>query len=135
MNRSPRIARSLQALTLALLLPLGAGCQGWTMDYGKPAAQFEAKDAVALAQEYLGEKVSVRGEVLSVDVSDPEDCVVELQGGVTARFGAFKAAAETCTVGTVVCVDGIVKAGSSQGVTLDPALERDPEAPFEAQEP
>ena len=79
MNRSPRIARSLQALALALLLPLGAGCQGWTMDYGKPAAQFEAKDAVALAQEYLGEKVSVRGG-LSVDVSNPEDCVVELQG-------------------------------------------------------
>ena len=72
------------------------------MDYGKPAAQFEAKDAVAFAQEYLGEKVSVRGEVLSVDISNPDDCVVELQGGVTARFGAWKDSAESCTVGTVV---------------------------------
>ena len=139
MIRSPRIARSLPALTLALtlalVLPLGAGCQGWTMDYGKPAAQFEADDAVALAQEYLGEKVSVRGEVLSVDVSNPEDCVVELQGGVTARFGAWKDSAESCTVGTVVYVDGIVKAGSSLGVTLDPALGRDPEAPFEPKKP
>ena len=71
MNRSSRIARSLQALTLAFLLPVGAGCQGWTMDYGKPAAQFESNDAVAIAQEYLGEKVSVRGEVLSVDISNP----------------------------------------------------------------
>ena len=105
------------------------------MDYGEPAAQFEASDAVAIAQDFLGEKVSVRGEVLSVDVSNPEDCVVELQGGVTARFGAFKAAAESCTAGTVVYVDGIVKAGSSQGVTLDPAFGRDPEAPFEPQKP
>ena len=131
-DRSPQ---ALYSIAIALLAGLVVGCQGWTMDFGKPAAQFEANDAVALAQEYLGEKVSVRGEVLSVDVSDPEDCVVELQGGVTARFGAFKAAAETCTVGTVVYVDGIVKAGSSQGVTLDPAFGRDPEAPFEPQEP
>ena len=131
-DRSPQTACSL---AITLLAALVVGCQGWAMDYGKPAAQFEANDAVAIAQDYLGEKVSVRGEVRSVDASNPEDCVVELQGGVTARFGAFKAAAESCTAGTVVYVDGIVKAGSSQGVTLDPAFGRDPEAPFEPQEP
>ncbi len=133
------MARSLPALTLALtlalLLPLGAGCQGWTMDYGKPAAQFEAVDAAAIAPDHVGEKVAVRGEVRSVDVSDPEDCVVELEGGVTARFGDFKDAAESCPVGTVVYLYGIVKAASPGGVTLDPASRRDPTAPFEPEKP
>jgi len=130
-----RSQQSFCALSLALLVSVAAGCRGWTMDYGQPAAQFEATDAATLAPDYLQEKVSVRGEVRSVDVSNPEDCVVELEGNVTARFGDFKAAAEACTVGTVVYVDGIVKATGPEGVTLDPAFGRDSQAPFEPKKP
>ena len=115
---------------LAILLPILGGCQGWTMDYGRPAAQFETRDAIALAPDYLRKKVSVRGRVSAVDTSDPEHCVVKLNHGVTAHFGTFKAAAEACKVGEVVHLDGIVKAADPSGITLDPAFGRDPQAPF-----
>ena len=116
---------------LAILLPILGGCRGWTMDYGNPAAQFEARDAITLAPDYLRKKVSVRGRVSAVDTSDPEHCVVKLDHGVTAHFGTFKAAAEACTVGTVVHLDGIVRAVDASGVTLAPAFGRDPQAPFD----
>ena len=51
-------------------------------------------DAAAIAPDHVGEKVAVRGEVRSVDVSDPEDCVVEhceaeSGGGVSCSGGTF----------------------------------------------
>ncbi len=100
------------------------------MDYGRPAAQFEARDAITLAPDYLRKKVSVRGRVSAVDTSDPEHCVVKLNHGVTAHFGTFKAAAEACKVGEVVHLDGIVKAADRSRITLDPAFGRDPQAPL-----
>ena len=100
------------------------------MDYGRPAAQFEARDAIALAPDYLRQKVSVRGQVSAVDTSDPERCVVKLDHEVIAHFGTFKAAAEACKVGAVVHLDGIVKAADPSVVTLAPAFGRDPQAPF-----
>ncbi len=100
------------------------------MDYGRPAAQFEARDAIALAPDYLRQKVSVRGRVSAVDASDPERCVVKLDHGVIAHFGPFKAAAEACKVGEVVHLDGIVKTVNPSGIILDPAFGRDPQAPF-----
>ena len=114
----------------ALLLLLLGGCQGWTMDYGRPAAQFEARDAIALAPDYLRKKVTVRGRVSAVDTSDPERCVLKLDHGVTAHFGKFKRAAESYKVGEIVPLDGIVKAVDPSGITLHPAFGRDPQAPF-----
>lgn len=116
---------------LAILFPILGGCRGWTMDYGNPAAQFEARDAATLAPAYMGRKVSVRGRVTAVDTSDPDRCTVRLQHAVVANFGTFKAAAEACTVGTVVHLDGIVRAVDASGVTLAPAFGRDPQAPFD----
>ena len=120
---------------LAILLPTLGGCRGWAMDYGNPAAQFEARDATTLAPVYLGRKVSVRGEVTAVDTSDPARCTVRLQHGVVANFGKFKAAAEACPMGEVVHLDGIVRAANPSGVTLAPAFGRDPQAPFDPLHP
>ena len=136
---TPVMLTSKAPLALTLLLPLAAACDGWTLDYGEPAAQFEARDAAALAGNYLGQKVTVRGEVLAVDTSDPRDCVLQLRHGVTAKLGAFRAMAEAYTVGEVIYVDGIVDAvvaGYAGGaVVLDPAMGRDPTAPFEPERP
>lgn len=119
------------ALVLVILFLSLEACQGGVMDYGAPVAQFEARDAVRLTPSYLGKKVSVRGEVLTVDTSDPARCVVRLERGVVARFGDFKVMAEQCTVGEVVYIDGIVAAVGPAEVILDPALGRDPGAPFD----
>jgi len=100
------------------------------MDYGRPAAQFEARDAIALAPDYLRKKINVRGRVSGVDTSDPERCVVKLDHGVTAHFGKWKAAAEQYKVGEVIHLSGIVEAVHPSGITLDPAFGRDPKAPF-----
>ena len=102
------------------------------MDYGRPAAQFEARNAIALAPDYLKKKVTVRGRVSSVDTSDPERCVVKLDHGVTAHFGKWKAAAEQYKVGEVIHLSGIVEAVHPSEITLDPAFGRDPKAPFDA---
>ena len=129
----PSAPRSLGAIALlALLLP---GCRGWTMDYGDPVAHAEAKDAAVIAQRHLGEKIVVRGTVASVDVSDPEDCVVRLEGLVVARFGDFKAMAEGLQVGEVATISGIVDSVDAGIVILDPAMGRDGLAPFEPEKP
>lgn len=129
----PSAPRSLGAIALlALLLP---GCRGWTMDYGDPVAHAEAKDAAVIAQRHLGEKILVRGTVASVDVSDPEDCVVRLEGLVVARFGDFKAMAEGLQVGEVATISGIVDSVDAGIVILDPAMGRDGLAPFEPEKP
>lgn len=121
---------TLLAAGLTFLFPLLSSCKGWIMDYGRPAAQFEARNAIALAPDYLKKKVTVRGRVSSVDTSDPERCVVKLDHGVTAHFGKWKAAAEQYKVGEVIHLSGIVEAVHPSEITLDPAFGRDPEAPF-----
>ena len=129
----PSAPRSLGAIALlALLLP---GCRGWTMDYGDPVAHAGAKDAAVIAQRHLGEKIVVRGTVASVDVSDPEDCVVRLEGLVVARFGDFKRMAEGLQVGEIATISGIVDTVDAGVVTLDPAMGRDDLAPFEPEKP
>jgi hypothetical protein len=128
---SSRTALLFLVTGLALTPWILGGCQGWTLDYGSPVAQFEVCNAAALAPGYLGRKVSVRGEVTAVDTSDPAQCTVRLGHGLVANFGTFKAAAEACAVGEVVHLDGIVRAVDPSGVTLDPAFGRAPEAPFE----
>ena len=121
---------TLLTASLTFLFPLLSSCKGWIMDYGRPAAQFEARNAIALAPDYLRKKVTVRGRVSAVDTSDPERSVVKLDHGVTAHFGKFKRAAESYEVGEVIHLSGIVEAVNPFGITLDPAFGRDPKAPF-----
>ncbi|MCH2063045.1 MAG: hypothetical protein MK194_04915 [Roseibacillus sp.] len=130
-TRNTHLAVFFFVTGLAILLSILGGCRGWTMDYGNPAAQFEALDAATFGAGYLGRKVSVRGEVSAVDTSDPARCTVRLQHGVVANFGKFKAAAEACPVGEIVHLDGIVRAVDASSITLDPAFGRDPQAPFD----
>ena len=127
-----RRSKTTIAALVGLMLGLGGipGCESWTMDYGKPVAQFEAADAVQGAVDYLKKKITVRGIVMEVDTSDPENCEVILQSGIKARFGKFQAAAEACKVGETVYIDGIVKSVDRSSVVLDPAFGRDPTAPF-----
>jgi len=118
---------------LALLVLLVGGCQGWAMDYGDPKAQFEAEDAVVLAREYVGEKVTVRGTVVGVVVSDlgSTQTTVTLEGGVRARFGDMVEMATSCEEGQVVYIDGFVRTVDQYTVTIEPAMLRDPAARFE----
>ena len=103
------------------------------MDYGDPEARFEAANAVGLAPEYLGEKVSVRGTVVGVVVSDlgSTEATVTLEDGVRARFGDMVEMATSCEAGQVVPIDGFVRTADQSTVTLEPAMLRDPAAPFE----
>lgn len=116
---------------LAGYLLTSAGCQGWVMDYGEPAAQFEATDAAAAARDYLRKKVSVRGVICSVDTTDPSRCFVELEGGVAAIFASWAKLGDTYRVGEVAYLDGIVEGVAPGQVTLEPAMGRDPLAPFD----
>ena len=129
--RHLRLGRS--PWTLALMFALAGACSGWTMDYGTPAAQFDARDAAALAAAHLGEKVSVRGEVLAVDTPDPSACVVTLEHGVTARFGRQRGMAAEFAAGETAYIDGIVRSAAGGALVLDPATGRDPTASFEPQ--
>ena len=121
------------AMTFALAgyLLTSAGCQGWVMDYGEPAAQFESTDAAAAAREYLGQKVSIRGAIVSVDTTEPPRCVVELEGGVTAALRDWQVHADWCRVGEVAYIDGVVEGVTPGKVTLEPAMGRDHSAPFD----
>ena len=116
--------------TIAVMLALAGACSGWTLDYGKPAAQFEARDAAKLAGKYLGEKVTVRGQVVSVDTSDPRNCVLQLHHGVTAKSALLAAG---YAPGEVVYIDGIVRSAADGALLLEPAMGRDPTAPFNPQ--
>ena len=116
---------------LASYFLTSAGCQGWVMDYGEPAAQFEARDAAGLARDYLNQKVSVRGAIFRVDTAELPRCIVELEGGVTAIFRHWQVQPSWCRVGEVAYIDGIVEGVTPGKVTLEPAMGRDHRAPFD----
>ena len=128
-RRNSLFAAATIALTCFLLTC--SSCQGWVMDYGEPAAQFEATDAAAAARDYLRQKVSVRGVVVSVDTAALPRCVVELEGGVTAVFRGGQVHDDWCRVGEVAYLDGIVARAAPGEVVLQPAVGRDPMASFD----
>jgi hypothetical protein len=132
---------------LALAVALATGLQGvpapvtvgvWDRlrtDYGEPAAQFEAMDVAALAGRHVGRKVSVRGTVDRVDVSDPKHARVYLKGGVSADLLHLAAMAQACQPGTVVTLDGILKQHGPFASLLAPGVRRDDRAPFTPNRP
>jgi hypothetical protein len=100
-------------------------------DYGKPAAQFEAADVAALAGKFLNKKITIKGQITNVDVSEPKHCLVHMNPGITFDFVEMKKAAESCKVGDTMFIDGILKSHSAKGeILLAPAFTRDPKAPF-----
>lgn len=132
MRTSSRPFSTPALFALCTALVISVGCQDWEMDYGEPAAQFEASDAAAAARDYLHQKVSVRGAIVSVDTDEPPRCVVELEGGVTAVFlRDWQVHADWCRVGQVAYIDGIVEGVTPGKVILKPAMGRDHSAPFD----
>ncbi len=104
--------------------------KGWEMDYGKPAAQFLQDDVSSKGKPFVGKKITVKGTVTKVDVSDPKSARVYLTGGIECNLGEFQAMAESCKVGDTVSMDGFLVRCESGDVLLDPAMQRDPSAPF-----
>ncbi|HMO83804.1 MAG TPA: hypothetical protein PKC18_02680 [Lacipirellulaceae bacterium] len=126
--------KTLLLVVVAAAIAVAGGCsRGWRMDYGQPAAQFLAADIAAQGHGYLGQKVSVRGTVTRVDVGAPAPSWVYLDGGVRCNFGKLQAMAEQCQAGEVVTIDGLLRRCDGEDVWLEPALLRDPTAPFAPQ--
>jgi hypothetical protein len=117
--------------TIPIIALILSSCgKGWEMDYGKPAAQFLQEDVVAKGKAFVGKKITIKGTVTKVDVSDPKSARVYLTGGIECNLGEFKAMAESCKVGDTVYIDGFLVRCESGDVLLDPAMSRDPSAPF-----
>jgi len=105
------------------------GCDGWKLDYGKPAAQFLEKDLSAMGKAYIGEKITVKGKVSKVLIH-PVPAKVFLDSGIECNLGKFTRMAESCKVGDEIFVDGILKRLGRGEALLDPAVLRDPDADF-----
>ena len=127
MKIHPLISILLLALTI-----LAVGCgKGWQVDYGNPAAQFLQEDLVSQGSNYIGEKITVKGTVQKVDVSDSNASEVHLEGGIVCKYGKMSAMAEALKVGDTVYVDGILEKCEEGNIVLSPASSRAPDAPFD----
>jgi hypothetical protein len=122
----------LPAVVMGLILSV-FGCaffKGWQMDYGKVKAQFEEVDLAKKGEGFIGEKVTVRGVVKRVDLSDEGDPKVFLAHGTQCHFGKMLAMAKGMQVGETVYIDGFLEKCEDGEVVLKPAMSRDPKAPF-----
>lgn len=124
------IGCSVGLVSLSLLL-VSCSPKGWAMDYGKPAAQFEEGDVAVKGKGFVGKKVTVKGIVEKVDLTDPQAAWVHLSGGVRCNLGDFRAMAGGMKAGEEVYMDGILKNCEEGDVVLDPAISRDPKADFD----
>jgi hypothetical protein len=122
----------LRALPVISCLIAGCG-KSWQMDYGKPEAQFNQADVTAKGRELVGRKISVKGVVTKIEVSDPNAAWVELGHGIRCNFSKMRQMAESAKVGQTVHVDGFLKRCDEGDVLIDPAMLRDPTAPFTPQ--
>ena len=121
-----------QVIPVIACLLLGCG-KGLKMDYGKPEAQFTQDDVTAKGKEWVGKKVTVKGVVAKVELSDPNAAWVELGNGVKCNFSKMRQMAESAKVGDTVYVDGFLKRCNEGDILIDPAMLRDPSAPFTPQ--
>ena len=125
MKQMNKIFRLLIFLFSFLLV----GCQGWILDYGKPAAQFPEKDVLDHAEAYLGEKITVKGKVFEVNAG--ENAKLILDSGIECRFHRRGVHwADQIKKGDEVYVDGILKTIDKDHVLMSPVGLRDPGAPF-----
>ena len=112
---------------------LFAGCsKGWILDYHEPAEQFLAKDVATKAKRYVGRdlKITIKGIVSKVDVSNPNSSMIYLKYGIECNLGKWSRMASSCKVGEVVYIDGFLKHCDDDKVLLEPAILRDPTAKF-----
>ena len=116
-------------LVSALMLSGGCGT-GWRMDYGEPAAQFLSANVAMQGPQYVGEKVTVQGAVTEVLPDQADGAWVYLDNGIRCNLGQFRAMAGEVSVGETVLIDGILRQCDSEDILLEPALLRDPAAPF-----
>ena len=114
---------------IAAVLLVGCG-KGYELDYGQPTAQFLAKDLPSKAKSYLGEKITVKGTVTRVDISNPSSSRIYLKEGIECNLGSFKAMATSCKIGDTVFVDGLLKRCDAGDILIEPAMLRDPNAKF-----
>jgi len=100
------------------------------MDYEQPAAQFLSADLASQGKAFIGKKITVKGTVATIDLTDPASAWIHLEGGIRCNLGTFRAMAEGRTVGGAAYVDGILKRCEEGDILLEPALLRDPTAAF-----
>ncbi len=106
-----------------------SGCQGWILDYGKPAAQFLEKDVLTHSEDYLGEKITVKGIVFEVNAG--ENAKLILESGIECRFHKRGVQwADQIEKGDEVYVDGILKRVDKDHVLMSPVVLRDSRASF-----
>tara|TARA_B100000614_G_scaffold262746_1_gene298188 strand:+ start:938 stop:1318 length:381 start_codon:yes stop_codon:yes gene_type:complete len=106
-----------------------SGCQGWILDYGKPAAQFLEKDVLTHSEDYLGEKITVKGIVFEVNAG--ENAKLILESGIECRFHKRGVqSADQIEKGDEVYVDGILKRVDKDHVLMSPVVLRDSRASF-----
>jgi hypothetical protein len=137
-TRLQNAGSTLMRASCLLIIPLTAfggilSCKGWQMDYGKPAAQFQQENLLEKGKPFIGRKITVKGKVARVDTSDPKSAWVWLEGGVRCNYGEFALMAKANKVGETVHVDGFLRRCEPGDILIDPAMNRDPVAPFSAQ--
>ena len=118
-------------ITIAALVLVGC-YKGWILDYHEPAEQFLAKDVATQAKPYVGRhlKITIKGIVSKVDVSNPDSLMIYLKNGIECNLGKWSRMASSCKIGEVVFIDGFLKRCDEDKVLLEPAILRDPTAKF-----
>ena len=118
-------------ITIAALVLVGCS-KGWILDYHEPAEQFLAKDVATKAKPYVGRhlKITIKGIVSKVDVSNTNSSMIYLKDGIECNLGKFSRMASSCKVGEVVYIDGFLKHCDDDKVLLEPAILIDPTAKF-----
>ena len=117
-------------LILSLSFILFSGCTGLKMDYSDPVVQILAEDLADKGGPYIGNKISVRGILKSIDTTNPKSVWVTLEGNIRCNFGDFLAMAQELKLGEPTTIDGFLKDLSENQIVIEPAFTRDPLAPF-----
>lgn len=115
------------------VIPIVFGCgfiKGWKMDYGRAKAHIEESDLAKRGKKFVGKKVLVRGVVKQLNFSEEKNSKVILSHGTECHFGKMKKMAEAIKVGEIVVISGFLCKSENQKLFLNPAMQRDPKAPF-----
>jgi hypothetical protein len=107
-----------------------AAAKNWDLTYGKSEAQFHQEQVAQKGTPYLGKRVTIKGVVTKIDVSDPEAAWLHLENGVSCFMGHYQGLSEHNKVGQTIYVDGFLERCEDGDVLLKPAVIRDPSAPF-----
>ena len=123
----------MKQLLITIAAVVLVGCyKGLILDYHEPAEQFLAKEVATQAKPYVGRhlKITIKGIVSKVDVSNPDSSMIYLKNGIECNLGKWSRMASSCKVGEVVYIDGFLKRCDEDKVLLEPAILRDPAAKF-----